>query len=132
MRANPGLAGRIPHEIRFPNYSREQLTRIFLQMAGKAFPVDAAFEEEAAAFFGAVKAYTQKDFGNARLARNLYERVWAKAAVRHQLNREEPVRLMPEDLRSAVADREFQQLLRSRETGIGFTAAIRSQEKQSG
>ncbi len=132
MRANPGLAGRIPHEIRFPNYSREQLTRIFLQMAGKAFPVDAAFEEEAAAFFGAVKAYKQKDFGNARLARNLYERVWAKAAVRHQLNREEPVRLMPEDLRSAVADREFQQLLRSRETGIGFTAAIRSQEKQSG
>ena len=68
--------------------------------------------------------YKAKNFSNARLARNLYERVWAKASVRHQLNRGEPIRLLPEDLRSAVADKEFQQLLHAKGTSIGFTAVL--------
>ncbi len=132
LRANPGLAGRIPYEIRFPNYSREQLTRIFLDMAGKSFVFDGAFEQAAAEFFGSVSdaRYKEKNFSNARLARNLYERVWAKAAVRQQLNRDEPGRLLPEDLRGAVADREFQRLLHGRETGIGFTARIPDKEER--
>lgn len=122
MKANPGLAGRMPYEIHFPNYSREQLTRIFLNMAGKAFDFDEPFREAAASFFGSVSdaQYKAKNFSNARLARNLYERVWAKASVRHQLNRGEPIRLLPEDLRSAVADKEFQQLLHAKGTSIGL------------
>ena len=126
MKANPGLAGRMPYEIHFPNYSREQLTRIFLNMAGKAFDFDEPFREAAASFFGSVSdaQYKAKNFSNARLARNLYERVWAKASVRHQLNRGEPIRLLPEDLRSAVADKEFQQLLHAKGTSIGFTAVL--------
>ena len=74
MKANPGLAGRMPYEIHFPNYSREQLTRIFLNMAGKAFDFDEPFREAAASFFGSVSdaQYKAKNFSNARLARNLY------------------------------------------------------------
>ena len=129
MRANPGLAGRIPYEIRFPNYSRDQLTDIFLQMAGKSFPFGDDFRQAAADFFGSIRdsSLKAKSFGNARLARNLYERVWAKAAVRRQLNKDGDVRLLPEDLRSAVADREFQQLLCEKGGAIGF-AAPRSTE----
>lgn len=37
----------MPYEIHFPNYSREQLTRIFLNMAGKAFDFDEPFREAA-------------------------------------------------------------------------------------
>ena len=36
----------------------------------------------------------------------------------------EPIRLLPEDLRSAVADKEFQQLLHAKGTSIGFTAVL--------
>ena len=50
--------------------------------------------------------------------------MWAKASVRHQLIRGEPIRLLPEDLRSAVADKEFQQLLHAKGTSIGFTAVL--------
>lgn len=66
----------MPYEIHFPNYSREQLTRIFLNMAGKAFDFDEPFREAAASFFGSVSdaQYKAKNFSNARLARNLYER----------------------------------------------------------
>lgn len=124
MRANPGLAGRMPYEIRFPNYTKDQLTRIFLGMAGAAFELDDSFREAAAAFFGSVSdsQYKAKNFGNARLARNLYERVWAKAAIRRQRNKDGDIRLLSEDLDNAIADKEFQRLLEDKKRPMGFTS----------
>lgn len=132
MRANPGLAGRMPYEIRFPNYTKEQLTRIFLGMAEASFELDDSFRQAATEFFGSISdsRYKAKNFSNARLARNLYERVWAKAAMRHQLNKSEPVRLLPEDLNSAAADREFQMLLEDKSVTMGFGAPLRCGQSQ--
>lgn len=129
MKANPGLAGRMPYEIRFPNYTREQLTRIFLNMAGKAFSYDEPFRQAAERFFASISdgRYKAKSFSNARLARNLYERVWAKAATRHQLNKDAPLELLPEDLTGAVEDQEFQQLLKTPGGSMGFAATLETE-----
>ncbi len=126
MDANPGLAGRVPYELEFPNYTREELTSIFLHMAGRSFPFGDGFTEAAQQFFDSISAeqYKAKTFSNARLARNLYERVWSKAAIRRSLNKSEPVALMAEDVGKAITDKEFAELLKknSKKT-IGFGAA---------
>ena len=55
-----------------------------------------------------------KDFSNARLVRNLYERVWGKAAYRHSFHADEPLRILASDLAGAAEDREFTHLLTDR------------------
>ena len=55
-----------------------------------------------------------KEFSNARFVRNLYERVWGKAAYRHSLHADEPLRILASDLAGAAEDREFKHLLTDR------------------
>ena len=80
-------------------------------------------------FFASISdgRYKAKSFSNARLARNLYERVWAKAATRHQLNKDAPLELLPEDLTGAVEDQEFQQLLKTPGGSMGFAATLETE-----
>ena len=64
-----------------------------------------------------------KDFSNARFVRNLYERVWGKAAYRQSFNGEGPIRILASDLVGATEDREFKRLLSDRTSDrrpIGF------------
>ena len=64
-----------------------------------------------------------KDFSNARFVRNLYERVWGKAAYRQSLHGDEPLRILASDLAGAAEDREFKHLLSDRAANrrvIGF------------
>ncbi|MCI8553711.1 MAG: AAA family ATPase [Clostridiales bacterium] len=122
MGANPGLAGRMPYELEFSNYSKEELIKIFLQMAGRDFRFDNGFTEAARQFFESISAeqYRDKAFSNARLARNLYERVWSKAAIRHSLHKEDEILLTAEDVGKAVLDKEFTELLKKKKKSIGF------------
>ena len=64
---------------------------------------------------------SSKDFSNARYVRNLFERTWAKAAMRCQLSGKADIVLMREDFEHASADKEFAFNNNvSKKTKIGF------------
>ncbi|MDH4144494.1 MAG: AAA family ATPase, partial [Acidimicrobiia bacterium] len=79
--SNPGLRSRFPKTIHFPDYSTEDLLKIFTMMGRKnRYEADeAAFEAARAWFDGQAR---DKGFGNARLARNLFENAVANHATR--------------------------------------------------
>ncbi|MBQ3220710.1 MAG: AAA family ATPase [Clostridia bacterium] len=109
MHGNAGLASRMPYMIEFPNFTREELFGIFQSMAQGKFECQEGFLEAAKAYFDAIpdSVISSKEFSNARFARNLYERTWAKAAMRCQLEKAEKISLTKDDFDRAVADKEF-------------------------
>lgn len=109
MHGNAGLASRMPYMIEFPNFTREELFGIFQSMAQGKFECGEGFLDAAKAYFDAIPdaVLSSKEFSNARFARNLYERTWAKAAMRCQLEKAEKVTLTKDDFDRAVADKEF-------------------------
>ena len=117
MKANAGLASRMPYEIRFANYGRDELCRIFLHLAQVNFECSEAFCTAVQNYFDALpdKLLGAKGFSNARFVRNLYERTWGKALTRSRLGGS--LTLTPEDL--ANAGRELSVEVRQR-SPIGF------------
>ena len=125
LSGNAGLRSRIPYEVEFPNYTREDLEEIFFRMLEGNFECEGGFREAAHEFFSAVpdEALQSKTFSNARFVRNLYERTWGKAAYRHSLGGDgATVRILKSDLAGATADKEFDALLKKKEErrAIGF------------
>ncbi|WP_294489851.1 AAA family ATPase [uncultured Ruminococcus sp.] len=122
MKGNAGLRDRIPYKIEFPDYTREQLCKIFLKMASKYFVLRDGFEDAAKAFFDKLtdQYMNAKEFSNARFSRNLYERTVSKAAVRCSITGEELNTLMTEDLISAAADSEFAEAIKPNKKALGF------------
>ncbi len=116
MTGNLGLKSRIPFAVDFPNYSRAELEKIFFSMLDGNFDYDRALKGAVKDFFAKIpdEALRAKDFSNARFVRNLYERVWGKAAYRHSLHADEPLRILASDLAGAAEDREFKHLLTDR------------------
>lgn len=107
MDMNPGLAGRIPYELVFPNYSREDLFRIFLRMAeGDRFTLTPEAREAAQRYFEALpdSVITAGDFANARFVRNLFERTWSKSVMRSQLDGSDPMTITAADFDTAAAE----------------------------
>ena len=121
MGGNAGLASRMPYTIEFPNFTREQLYDIFVSMAKGTFKCDKGLFEAAHAFFTALpeEVVSSKDFANARYVRNLFERTWAKAAMRRELSGKKEVLLTREDFEHASADKEFGTAT-AKKTRIGF------------
>ncbi|HVE46625.1 MAG TPA: AAA family ATPase [Acidimicrobiales bacterium] len=79
--SNPGLRSRFPKTIAFPDYSTDELVAIFGSMCAKAsYSCDAGATEAVRRWFDAQPR--DKGFGNARLARNLFEAVVARQASR--------------------------------------------------
>jgi len=122
MHGNTGLASRMPFQIDFPDYTREQLGEIFLSMAKKSFRYDEAFE-------GAVKSYfdtlpeelmKRKDFSNARFVRNLYERTWGKAVLRSQMSGDPCDTLTADDFSLASSEKDFTTMNEKKPRAIGF------------
>ena len=62
----------------------------------------------------------QDTFGNARMIRNLYERIWSKAAYRRSVSGEKEMVLTEDDVQRAITDAEFHQLLVNKKNKIGF------------
>ncbi|MCX4384225.1 MAG: AAA family ATPase [Clostridia bacterium] len=106
---NLGLSSRMPYTIEFPNFTRDQLYDIFVSMVKEKFKYDKEIFDAARRFFDELPDDTisSKEFANARYVRNLFERTWAKAAMRCQLNGKTQVILTREDFEHASADKEF-------------------------
>ena len=121
MSGNLGLASRMPYTIEFPNYTRDQLCDIFISMVESKFKYEKNLFLVAREFFNTLPEETirSKDFANARYARNLFERTWAKAALRCQLNGKKEIILTGEDFSHACADKEFATKI-TKKSRIGF------------
>jgi len=123
MEANPGLESRIPYVIDFPNYTREELEQIFFLMLDGKFVYEDSLKEAVRDFFASIpdEVMTDKTFSNARLVRNLFERVWGKAAYRRSLNPAEELTIRKEDLLCASEEGEFKKMMEQKTlTKIGF------------
>ena len=120
---NPGLASRLPYEITFPNYSREELAEIFIALVEERFEYEEDLKETVQKFFSMIPESVMEDeqFGNARVVRNLFERVWGKAAYRKNVDLDEKLVIKKEDFDCAVCEDEFENLLNgTKRKAIGF------------
>ena len=121
MAGNMGLASRMPYTIEFPNFTREQLYEIFESMVKARFKYDEQLLTIAHEYFNNLpdEIIQAKEFSNARFVRNLFERTWAKAAMRCQLNGRQNIVLTKDDFEHASADKEFA-VKATKKTRIGF------------
>ena len=126
MQGNLGLESRMPYEIMFENYTQKQLYEIFLSMGRKEYIYTDGLKKVAEEYFTNIpnEVIAQKDFGNARFVRNLFERTVAKAALRLQMEPKElqdgKVVLIEGDFAKASSDREFQKMQEKKKPTIGF------------
>ncbi len=109
MRANQGLASRMPYTIEFPNFTREQLYEIYVSMVKARFKYDDRLFDAAHQYFMSLsdEVINAKEFSNARFVRNLFERTWAKAAMRSQLANKVEIVLTKDDFERASGEKEF-------------------------
>lgn len=123
MDINPGLQSRIPYEIEFPNYSREELAQIFFCLLEGKFEYEEELKSVVEQFFASIPNEVLKsdEFSNARMVRNLFERVWGKAACRCSLNGDEKITIKKEDFKFASEMAEFKGLIEDKDKKkIGF------------
>lgn len=81
VESNPGLRSRFPKTIHFPDYTTEELVAIFKSMSEKnGYKLPAATTTKLSDYLDALPR--DKGFGNARLARNLFEAALANHATR--------------------------------------------------
>ena len=81
--SNPGLRSRFSKHLHFDDYDPPQLTRIFQNFCRKAdFQLSPAAEKDLAVIFELLSTSRDETFGNARLARNLFETTVNKQANR--------------------------------------------------
>ena len=119
MSANAGLASRVPYTIRFPNYSKEQLHQIFMNMCHAQFRVTEELETASKHYFDDLP--DAKSFGNARFVRNLFERVWSNAADRCQVSDISQIELTVDDLNAATKELTGEQPKVKETRKIGFS-----------
>lgn len=121
MQGNLGLASRMPYTIEFPNFTRDELYAIFESMVINKFKYDDKLLPEAKKYFANLSDETisAKSFSNARYVRNLFERTWAKASLRCQLEGIKDVTLTLDDFERASKDNEFANCEKKRNR-IGF------------
>ncbi|MBQ7926768.1 MAG: AAA family ATPase [Lachnospiraceae bacterium] len=125
MEMNSGLESRIPHQIKFPNYSREEMKEIFFKMMDGVFEYEQELPVEVERFLEDLpdELLQSDSFSNARMVRNFFERIWGKAAYRKHINKEEELTIKKEDLWAAREEREFRELTgggQKKRHSIGF------------
>lgn len=121
MKGNAGLASRMPYVIEFPNFNRDELYTIYSSMISKFKYTDDLLSEAKAYFDSLPDAMIlAKEFSNGRFVRNLFERTWAKAAMRCQLAKIATVTLTKDDFVRATSDAEFKLNAPKKKRTIGF------------
>ncbi len=122
MEGNAGLASRMPYVIEFPNFTKEQLYDIFVSMLGGQFEYDEAMLPSVKEYFMSIpdQVISSKEFSNARFVRNLFERTWAKASMRCQLEKISNITLTKDDFDRSIADKEFSFSSADKKSKIGF------------
>mgnify|MGYP003290308223 CR=1 FL=1 len=122
MEGNAGLASRMPYVIEFPNFTREQLYDIFVSMVKGRFGYNDDMLDAAKEYFMSIPDHVliSKEFSNARFVRNLFERTWAKASMRCQLEKIGDIVLIKDDFERSISDKEFSFAAEKKSSKIGF------------
>ena len=106
--SNPGLQSRFNRYIDFPDYSAPELTEIFkMQMKKNQYTMTADAENYLRDKMEYAVAHKDKNFGNARFARNVFEKAIQQQANRLEgrsnLSKEELTLLTIDDIREAFS-----------------------------
>ena len=101
--SNPGLASRFKTFIEFPAYSAEELTQITIGMLiDNRYFVPSKTEAEILELMKEVHRWRDRHFGNARVARNIFEQIQEHMALRlggvKELTRDHLSRVLPSDV----------------------------------
>ena len=81
--SNPGLQSRFNRYVEFPDYSAQELTQIFLSFAKRGqYRLAAGVHARLDAIMAAIIRDRDKNFGNARFVRNLFEKTIECQALR--------------------------------------------------
>ena len=107
INSNPGLQSRFNKYINFPDYTGEELYRIFCMYMRKN---EYTMSEEASAYLmehmNYKVAHKERNFGNARYARNIFEKVIQqqanRLAGRTGLSRKELTEITLDDLKKVI------------------------------
>lgn len=83
LETNPGLGSRFNRFIDFPDYSAEELSKIFFSLAAKNdYVLSGEVQCEAVRRMEAARAAADAHFGNGRFVRNAFERTLERQAMR--------------------------------------------------
>ena len=81
--SNPGLKSRFTQTIHFDDYTPEELTQIFLNLAdAKNFVIDEPSKQAVGRYFEQLYLRRDKNFGNAREARSIFEQTIERQSQR--------------------------------------------------
>ncbi len=121
MKGNAGLVGRMPYLLEFPNFTRAQLGDIFMSMCQGKFEYEPELESACRDYFNSLpdSVINSKEFSNARFVRNLFERTWAKSAIRCQLEKSAKIVLTKDDFDRSCQDKEFKTIF-EKKAHLGF------------
>jgi len=128
--SNPGLKSRFTQTIHFDDYTPDELTQIFLNLAqGKSFVIDDATRDAIHREFEQLYLRRDKNFGNAREARRIFNEAVEKQSQRlvslmndPNFTEEQMFRLTVDDLPAAqsTAARPLDEVLNELDDFIGM------------
>ena len=120
LNLNPGMRSRVPYTLAFRSYRADDLSKIFMSMVKNSFNYADDFENHTMEYFNSIPQDTLQDkqFGNGRFIRNLFERVWSKALARSGNDDFGSIQLTCADFDAAAA--EFDLIPKNSSRRIGF------------
>ena len=103
IESNPGLQSRFTRYFTFEDYQSEELLAIFEKICqSNHYQLDTQTKEVLVTKFTELYNQRDKNFGNGRLVRNLFEKTLEKQANRlaqlSDINREQMITILPEDI----------------------------------
>src|SRR5205085_10817827 len=112
--SNPGLRSRFSKHLHFDDYGKDDLVKIFKIFCDKAdYKLTTEAEQELAAVFSVLSATRDETFGNARLARNLFE-----ATINKQANRIVSLPAVDERVLSSIESADIPGTADLQESGV--------------